>query len=213
VLFGGLIHFCSTYFHSTRFCLTCFYLTCFRLTCFHSIRFHLMCFCLTNFHSIRASQFQMAFPCRCCLGQYLDLGKPSPRPYDRCLSHTGWPVPVSIGVLPSWILVHHTVLGLHTKTGLLTLMGLGSSRPTLQHWRIPGQVPVQTGKAQVLQQRKTTMVVIIGQTSNRKKNRHARSCESRSQNRRGFVSRGTAQRNNTTSWESLYCRRWLRGPR
>jgi hypothetical protein len=35
-------------------------------------------------------------------------------------------------------------------------------------------------------------------------NGNARSCESRSRNRSGVVSRGTAQRNNTTSRESLY---------
>ena len=61
----------------------------------------------------------------------------------------------------------HTVLGRHPETGQPTLSGLGSGRPTLQHRRIPGQVPAQTGKAQVLPQRKTTLVVII-RTSNRK---------------------------------------------
>jgi hypothetical protein len=59
----------------------------------------------------------------------------------------------------------HTVLGRHTETGQPTL---GSGRPTLQHQRTPGQVPAQTGKAQVLPQRKTTLMVIIGRTSNRK---------------------------------------------
>ena len=38
---------------------------------------------------------------------------------------------------------------------------------TLQHRRIPGQVSAQTGKAQELLQRKTTLV-IIGRISNRK---------------------------------------------
>jgi len=39
-------------------------------------------------------------------------------------------------------------------------------------------------------------------------NGNARSCKSRSRNRSGVVSRGTAQRNNTTSRQSLHrCRR------
>jgi len=108
---------------------------------------------------------------------------------------------------------HHTVLGRHPETGQPTLSGLGSIRPTLQHRRIPGQLPAQTRKAQVLPQRKTTLVVIISRTSNRKENGNARSCESRLRNRSGVVSRGTAQRNNTMSWESLYRRRRLEGPR
>jgi len=61
----------------------------------------------------------------------------------------------------------HTVLGRHTETGLPQLSGLGSGGPTLQHRMIPGQVPAQTGKAQELLQRKTTLV-IIGRMSNRK---------------------------------------------
>jgi len=40
----------------------------------------------------------------------------------------------------------HTVLGRHPETGQPTLSGLGSGRPTLQHRRIPGQVPAQTRK-------------------------------------------------------------------
>jgi len=44
-------------------------------------------------------------------------------------------------------------------------------------------------------------------------NGNAMSCEPRSRNRSGVVSRGTAQRNNTTSRESLYRRRLLEGPR
>jgi len=44
-------------------------------------------------------------------------------------------------------------------------------------------------------------------------NKNARSCEPRSRNRSGVVSRGTAQRNNTTSRVSLYRRRRLEGPR
>jgi len=89
---------------------------------------------------------------------------------------------------------HHMVLGWHTKTGQLIVSGLGSGRLTLQHQRTLGQVPAQTGKAQVLPQRKTTLVVIIGHTSNRKENGNARSCESRSRNRSRVVSRGTAPR-------------------
>ena len=60
---------------------------------------------------------------------------------------------------------------------------------------------------------KTILVVIISRTSNWKENRNARSSESRSRNRSGAVSRGTAQRNSTTSQESLYRRRRLKGPR
>jgi len=65
----------------------------------------------------------------------------------------------------------HTVLGRHTETEQPTPLGLGWGQPTLQHRMIPGQVPAQTGKAQALPQRKTTLVVI---TSNRKGNRNAR---------------------------------------
>ena len=61
----------------------------------------------------------------------------------------------------------HTVLGQHPATRQSTRSWLGSSQLTLQHRRIPGQVPAQTRKAQVLPQRKTTLVVII-RTSNRK---------------------------------------------
>ena len=107
----------------------------------------------------------------------------------------------------------HMVLEWNTETGLPTQMGFGSGRPTLQHWMIPGQVLVLTGKAQVLLWRKTTLVVIISRTSNWKENGNARSCESRSRNRSGVVSRGTAQRNNTTSRKSLYRRRRLEDTR
>jgi len=65
----------------------------------------------------------------------------------------------------------HTVLGWNTETRQPTPSGFGSGQPTLQHRMIPGQVPAQTGKAQVLPQRKTTLVVI---TSNQKGNRNAR---------------------------------------
>jgi len=44
-------------------------------------------------------------------------------------------------------------------------------------------------------------------------NGNARRCESRLRNRSGVVSRGSAQRNNTTSRESLYRRRRLGGSR
>jgi len=56
----------------------------------------------------------------------------------------------------------HTGLGRHIETGQPILSGLDSGQLTLQHRRTPGQVEVQTGKAQVLPQRKTTLVVIIG---------------------------------------------------
>ena len=46
------------------------------------------------------------------------------------------------------------VLGRYTETGQPTPSGLGSGRPTLQHQWVPGQVPVLTGKAQVLSWRK-----------------------------------------------------------
>jgi len=90
---------------------------------------------------------------------------------------------------------------------------LGSGQPTLRHRRVPDQVPAQAGKAQVLPRRKSTLVVIIRTDKPSEGNGNARSCESRSQNRSGVVSRGTAQRNNTTSREPLYRRRRLRGPR
>jgi len=61
----------------------------------------------------------------------------------------------------------HTVLGRHTETGQPTLSGLNSGRLTLQHRMIRGQVPVRAGKAHVLRQRKTTLVVIT-RTSYRK---------------------------------------------
>ena len=60
----------------------------------------------------------------------------------------------------------HPVLGWHTETGQTTLSGLDSGRPTLQRM-IPGQVLARAGKAPVLPQRKTILVVIT-QTSNRK---------------------------------------------
>ena len=105
----------------------------------------------------------------------------------------------------------HTVLGRHTETGQPTTSGLDSGRPTLRHQETPGP-STGTGNAQALPQRKTTLVVIIRRTSNRKENGNARRCESRSRNRSGVVSRGTAQRNNTTSRESRYrCRRPARG--
>jgi hypothetical protein len=61
----------------------------------------------------------------------------------------------------------HTVLGRHTETGQPTASG--SARvDRLRSTRKPlGQVPAQTGKAQALPQRKTTLVAII-RTSNRK---------------------------------------------
>jgi len=74
---------------------------CFRLTRFCSTRF-----CSTRFRSSRANQFQAAFPCRCCLGQSLDLGRLLLHPSDQHPSHTERPVPVSIGTLPFSILVH-----------------------------------------------------------------------------------------------------------
>ena len=61
----------------------------------------------------------------------------------------------------------HKFLGRHPETGQPTPSGLSFGRLTLQHWRIPGQVPAQTGKVRVLPQRKTTLVVII-RTSDRK---------------------------------------------
>jgi len=91
----------------------------------------------------------------------------------------------------------HMVLGWHTETGQPTTSGLDSGRPTLQHRMIPGQVPARARKAQVLLQRKTTLVVIIRRTSNRKENGNARSCESKSGNRSRVVSRGTAPRGTT----------------
>ena len=102
----------------------------------------------------------------------------------------------------------HTVLGRHTETGQPTALGLGSGQPTLQHQEVPGP---STGADRESASAAVEEDNLGGHHKKDKQsegNRNARSCESRSRNRSGVVSRGTAQRKNTTSRESLYrCRR------
>jgi len=102
----------------------------------------------------------------------------------------------------------HTVLGRHTETGQPTASGLGSSQPTLRHQEVSGP---STGADRESASAVAEEVNLGGHHKKDKQsegNWNARSGESRSRNRSGVVSRGTAQRNNTTSRESLYrCRR------
>ena len=102
----------------------------------------------------------------------------------------------------------HTVLGRHPETGQPTLSGLGSGQPTLRHQEVPGP---STGADRESASAATEEDNLGGHHKKDKQsegNRNARSCESRSRNRSGVVARGTAQRNNTTSRESLCrCRR------
>jgi len=99
---------------------------------------------------------------------------------------------------------HHTVLGWHPKTGQPTLPGLGLGQPTLRHQEVPG--PSNGADRQST----STAVEEDNLGGHHKKykqsegNGNASSCESSSWNRSGVVTRGTVQRNNTTSWESLY---------
>jgi len=107
----------------------------------------------------------------------------------------------------------HTVLGRHTETGQPTASGLGSGQPTLRHQEVPGP---NTGTDQESASAATEEDNLGGHHKKDKQsegNGNARSCESKSRNRSGVVSRGTAQRNNTTSRESRYRHRRLEGPR
>jgi len=107
----------------------------------------------------------------------------------------------------------HTVLGRHPETGQPTLSGLSSGQPTLRHQEVPGP---STGAARESASAAAEEDNLGGHHKKDKQsegNRNAKSCESRSRNRSGVVSRGTAQRNNTMSRESLYCCRRLGGSR
>ena len=107
----------------------------------------------------------------------------------------------------------HMVLGRHTETGQPTASGLGSGQPTLRHQQVPGP---STGTDRESASAATEEDNLGGHHKKGKQsegNGNARSCESRSRNRSGVVSRGTGQRNNTRSRESRYRRRRLEGRR
>ena len=107
----------------------------------------------------------------------------------------------------------HTVLGWHPETGQPTLSGLGSGQPTLRHQEVPGPSISSDRKSASAAAEEDNLGSHHKKDKQSEGNRNARSCESRSQNRSGVVSRGMAQSNNTTSRESLYCCRGLGGLR
>ena len=88
---------------------------------------------------------------------------------------------------------HHTVLGRHTETGQPTLAALGSGQPTLRHQEVPGP---RTGADRESASAVTEEDNLGGHHKDKQSegNRNARSCESRSRNRSGVVSRGTTPR-------------------
>jgi len=101
-----------------------------------------------------------------------------------------------------------TVLGRHPETGQPTLSGLGSGQPTLRHQEVPGPSTGADREGASAAAEEDNLGGHHKKDKQSEGNRNARSCEFRSRNRSGVVSRGTAQRNNTTSRESLYrCRR------
>jgi len=99
---------------------------------------------------------------------------------------------------------HHTVLGRHTETGQLTALGLGLGQPTLRHQEVPGPSTGADRESASAAAEEDNLGGHHKKDKQSEGNGNARSCESRSRNRSGVVSRGTAQRNNTTSRESLY---------
>jgi len=102
----------------------------------------------------------------------------------------------------------HTVLGRHTETGQPTALGLGSGQPTLRHQEVPGPSTSADRESASAATEEDNLGGHHKKDKQLEGNGNARSCESRSWNRSGVVSRDTAQRNNTTSRESLYrCRR------
>jgi hypothetical protein len=98
----------------------------------------------------------------------------------------------------------HTVLGRHTETGQPTASGLGSGQPTLRHQEVPGPSTGADRESASAAAEEDNLGGHHKKDKQSEGNGNARSCESRSRNRSGVVSRGTAQRNNTTSRESLY---------
>jgi len=92
------------------------------------------------------------------------------------------------------------VLGRHPETGQPTLVGFGSGQSTLQHQEVPGP---STGTDRESASTAVEEDNLGGHNKDKQSegNGNARSCESRSRNRSRVVSRGMAQRNNTTSRE------------
>ena len=90
-----------------------------------------------------------------------------------------------------------------------TLSGLGWGQPTLRHQEVPGLSTGADRESASAAAEEDNLGGHHKKDKQSKGNENARSCESRSRNRSGVVSRGTAQRNNTTSRESLYhCTAW-----
>jgi len=108
---------------------------------------------------------------------------------------------------------HHTVLGWHTETGQPTALGLGSGQPTLRHQEVPGPSTGADRESASTAAEEDNLGGHHKKDKQSEGNVNARSCEPRSRDSSGVVSRGAAQRNNTTSRESLYRRRRLRGLR
>jgi len=122
------------------------------------------------------------------------------------LNITGWTFGYGQGRKVSE--TRHTVLGRHPETGQPTLSGLGSGQPTLRHQEVPGPSTGADRESASAAAEEDNLGGHHKKDKQSEGNRNARSCESRLRNRSGVVSRGTAQRNNTTSQESLYrCRR------
>jgi len=90
----------------------------------------------------------------------------------------------------------HTVLGRHAETGLPTQPGLGSGQPTLRHQKVPGPT---TGADRESASAAAEEDNLGGHHKDKQSegDGNARSCESRSRNRSGVVSRGTAPRGTT----------------
>ena len=90
----------------------------------------------------------------------------------------------------------HTVLGRHAETGLPTQTGLGSGQPILRHQEVPGP---STGADRESASAAAEEDNLGGHHKDKQSegDGNARSCESRSRNRSGVVSRGTAPRGTT----------------
>jgi len=95
----------------------------------------------------------------------------------------------------------HTVLGRHTETGQPTASGLGSGQPTLRHQEVPGPSTGADRESASAAAEEDNLGGHHKKDKQSEGNGNARSCESRSRNRSGVVSRGAAQRNITTSRE------------
>jgi len=107
----------------------------------------------------------------------------------------------------------HTVLGRHTETGQPAALGLGSGQPTLRHQEVPGPSTSADRESASAVAEEDNLGGHHEKDKQSVGNGNARSCEPRSRDRSGVVSRGAAQRNSTTSRESLYRRRRLGGSR